>query len=160
MPKLDLDPIPQTNATGYPPPFDAEVEGRWYRRLAPPSGLTDFAASHVVLKPGAWSSQRHWHDDEDEMLVMISGEAVLIEDAGRAILRSGDIAVWPRGITNGHHLINESSTDCVFVVVGGGPNRRRSDPPAGGGYSDIDMLFTADGGYTRKDGTPYPARRV
>jgi uncharacterized cupin superfamily protein len=30
-------------------------------------------AQHVVLKPGAWSSQRHWHDDEDELLVMLSG---------------------------------------------------------------------------------------
>ncbi|HBQ91619.1 MAG TPA: transcriptional regulator, partial [Erythrobacter sp.] len=35
MPKLDLDAIPQTNATGYPAPFDAPVSGRRYRRLAP-----------------------------------------------------------------------------------------------------------------------------
>src|SRR3546814_5914036 len=83
MPKLDLDTIPQTNATGYPAPFDRAVAGRWYRRLAPPTGLSDFAASHVVLKPGAWSSQRHWHAGEDEMLVMIAGEAVLVEDDGR-----------------------------------------------------------------------------
>lgn len=160
MPKLDLTAIPQTNATGYPPPFDADVQGRWYRRLAPASGLSDFTASHVVLEPGAWSSQRHWHDDEDELLVMLSGEAVLVEDAGRTILRPGDIAVWPKGVADGHHLINDSSAECVFLVIAGGPNRQRSNPPAGGGYSDIDMLFTGDGGYARKDGTPYPARRV
>jgi hypothetical protein len=41
----------------------------------------------------------------------------------------------------------------VFVVVGGGER-------IGGGYSDIDMLFTADGRYTRKDGSPYERRRV
>ncbi|MFM9978779.1 MAG: cupin domain-containing protein [Sphingomonadaceae bacterium] len=154
MPKLTLDAIPQTNATRYPPPFDAPVAGRWYRRLAPVSGLTDFAASHVVLKPGAWSSQRHWHDGEDEMLVMVSGEAVLVEDDGRQPMRPGDIAVWPKGITNGHHLINESAADCVFVVIGGGKAR-----DTGGGYSDIDMLFSPDG-FTRKDGTPYPATRA
>ena len=56
MPKLDLEAIPRTNATGYPPPFDAEVEGRWYRRLAPAAGLTRLGASHVVLRPGAYSS--------------------------------------------------------------------------------------------------------
>jgi hypothetical protein len=28
MPKIVLDAIPQTNATGYPPPFDREVQGR------------------------------------------------------------------------------------------------------------------------------------
>jgi uncharacterized cupin superfamily protein len=160
MPKLDLITLPQTNATGYPPPFDAAVAGRWYRRIAPAAGLSDFAASHCVLQPGAWSSQRHWHDDEDELLVMISGEAVLVEDGGRTTLRAGDIAVWPKGLSDGHHLINESQADCVFVVISGGPNRRRNDPPAGGGYSDIDMMFTGDGEYTRKDGTPYPAKRI
>jgi uncharacterized cupin superfamily protein len=150
MPKIDLEAIPQTNATGYPPPFDAAVQGRWYRRLGPATGLTHFGASHAVLKPGAWSSHRHWHDTEDELLVMISGEAVLVEDAGRTVLRAGDICVWPAGSTNGHHLRNESDADCAYLVVGGGQR-------TGGGYSDIDMLFTADG-YTRKDGTPYDAK--
>ena len=148
MPKIDLDSIEQVNRTGYPPPFDREVAGRWYRRLAPATGLTDFGASHVTLKPGAWSSQRHWHDGEDEFLVMISGEAVLVEDDGRTTLRPGDCAAWPKGSTNGHHLINESAANAVFVVIGGGER-------TGGGYSDIDMLFTAEGGYVRKDGTPY-----
>ena len=148
MPKVDLESIEQTNRTGYPPPFNQDVAGRWYRRLAPATGLTDFAASHVVLKPGAWSSQRHWHDGEDEFLVMLSGEAVLVEDEGRTILRSGDIAAWPKGTGNGHHLINEGDNDCTFVVVGGGEN-------TGGGYSDIDMLFTADNRYVHKDGSPY-----
>ena len=92
MPKVDLESIEQVNRTGYPPPFDQEVAGRWYRRLAPATGLTDFGASHVVLKPGAWSSQRHWHDGEDEFLVMLSGEAVLVEDEAGSVLRAGDIA--------------------------------------------------------------------
>lgn len=148
MPKVDLESIEQVNRTGYPPPFNRDVAGRWYRRLAPATGLTDFSASHVVLKPGAWSSQRHWHDGEDEFLVMLSGEAVLVEDEGRTILRAGDIAAWPKGTGNGHHLRNESDSDCSFVVVGGGTN-------TGGGYSDIDMLFTADNRYVQKDGTPY-----
>ena len=148
MPKVDLEGIEQVNRTGYPPPFDKDVAGRWYRRLAPATGLTDFGASHVVLKPGAWSSQRHWHDGEDEFLVMLSGEAVLVEDDGRSVLRPGDIAAWPKGTGVGHHLINESDSDCSFVVVGGGTN-------SGGGYSDIDMMFTADNRYVHKDGSPF-----
>ncbi len=148
MPKVDLEAIEQMNRTGYPPPFDKDVAGRWYRRLAPATGLTDFGASHVVLKPGAWSSQRHWHDGEDEFLVMLSGEAVLVEDDGRSVLLPGDIAAWPKGTGVGHHLINESDSDCSFVVVGGGTN-------TGGGYSDIDMMFTADNRYVHKDGSPY-----
>jgi uncharacterized cupin superfamily protein len=153
MPKLDLDSIPQNNSTGYPAPFDAEVAGRWKRRLGPVVGLTDFGASHVVLKPGAWSSQRHWHDGEDELLVMLTGEAVLIEDDGQHLIKAGDIAVWPKGPANGHHLRNDSNEDCTFVVIGGGVC-------TGGGYSDIDMMFTADGRYIHKDGQPYVASRI
>ena len=52
MPKLDFDTIPQANTTGYPDPFDKAVSGRWFRRLAPPGGLTAMGVSHVVLKPG------------------------------------------------------------------------------------------------------------
>jgi uncharacterized cupin superfamily protein len=148
MPKIDLEAIAQSNRTGYPAPFDREVRGRWYRRLGPLAGLTDFGVSQVRLEPGAWSSQRHWHDGEDEFLVMLEGEAVLVEDEGPTILRAGDCAAWPKGSTNGHHLRNESDRDCTFIVVGGGVR-------TGGGYSDIDMMFDADGRYLHKDGTPY-----
>ena len=153
MPKINLDAIPPSNSTGYPAPFDREVDGRWYRRLGPLNGLTDFGASHVVLKPGAWSSHRHWHDGEDELLVMLSGEAVLIEDDGETMLTPGDCAAWSNGMTNGHHIINRSQIDCSFVVVGGGVR-------TGGGYSDIDMLFTADNRYTTKAGVDYAAKRI
>lgn len=153
MPKIDIEAIPQSNATGYPAPFDQEVQGRWWRRLAPTSGLTQMGASHVVLKPGAWSSQRHWHEGEDELVIMLSGEAVLIEDEGETIMRAGDVAAWPAGIANGHHLINRTENDCVFIAIGTGERAK------GGGYSDIDMTFS-DEGYFHKDGTPYPVTRL
>jgi uncharacterized cupin superfamily protein len=153
LPKLDLESIEQTNRTGYPPPYDEPVEGRWYRRLAPASGLTCFAVSHVTLKPGAWSSQRHWHEGEDEFVAILSGEAVLVEDGGETRLRAGDCAAFPAGVRDGHHLRNQSEADCVFVVVGGGTN-------SGGGYSDIDTMFTPEGEYVHKDGTPYSASRA
>ena len=153
MPKLDLDALPLTNRTGYPAPFDEAVQGRWYRRLAPPSGLTDFGVSHVTLKPGAWSSQRHWHIGEDEFLVMLSGEAVLVDDAGERRLMPGDCAAFPKNDGNGHHLQNRSDADCTFVVVGAGA-------PLGGDYPDIDMRFTADDRYVHNDGTDYDAHRA
>jgi uncharacterized cupin superfamily protein len=153
MPKLDIDTMPKSNATGYPPPFDAEVQGRWWSRLAPASGLTHMGASHVILKPGGWSSQRHWHDGEDELLIMLTGEAVLIEDDGEKMMRAGDVAAWAAGVQNGHHLVNRSDADCSFVAISAG------DKSGSGSYSDIDMTFDAEG-YYRKDGTPYPTKRM
>lgn len=152
MPKLDLDAIPQSNSTGYPPPFDAPVAGRWYRRLAPAGGLSELGVSHVTLNPGAWSSQRHWHAGEDEFVVMLTGEGVLIDDAGESLLRAGDCAAFPKGERNGHHIVNRSDADCVFLAFGAGQD-------TGGEYSDIDMVFTPDG-YLRKDGTPYDTARI
>ena len=153
MPKIDLEAVQPTNATDYPSPFDEAVKGRWYRRLAAAAGITSFGASHVVLKPGAWSSQRHWHAGEDELLVMVSGDAVLIDDDGRTPLRPGDVAAFAAGDRNGHHLVNEGGEDCVFLVVSGGAK-------AGGEYSDIDMVFTSDDEYRHRDGTLYDAWSV
>jgi uncharacterized cupin superfamily protein len=147
MPKIELDQFPQVSITTYPKPYDEAVRGRIYRRLGPDSGLTDFGVSEVTLAPGAWSSQRHWHDGEDEFLVMLEGEAVMVEDEGPTVMRAGDMAAWPKGVRNGHHLINESDAPCRFICFGGGTR-------TWGEYSDIDMRFNADGTYSRKDGTP------
>jgi len=152
MPKIDLDAIPQTNRTGYPDPHDQAVAGRWYRRLAPVAGLGEMGASHVVLKPGAWSSQRHWHGGVDELLIMLSGEAVLVEDDGETILRAGDIAAWPKGAENGQCLQNRGETDCSFVAISAGDSANDA-----GDYPDIDMKF-GPGGFSRKDGTPFPPK--
>ena len=148
MPKLELDTIPQTNATGYPPEYAKAVQGRWYRRLGPASGLSEFGVSHVTLKPGAWSSQRHWHEDEDEFVVMLSGEAELVDDSGEHLMFPGDCASFPKGEANGHVLQNRSDTDCVFIAVG-----RKADSDCH--YPDIDMHLFAGEGFRRKDGSNF-----
>ena len=148
MPKLDLDTIPQTNATGYPPEYAGAVKDRWYRRLGPASGLSEFGVSHVTLKPGAWSSQRHWHEDEDEFVVMLSGEAVLVDDAGEHAMLPGDCASFPKGEANGHVLQNRSNADCVFIAVG-----RKADSDCH--YPDIDMHLFESEGFRRKDGSNF-----
>jgi uncharacterized cupin superfamily protein len=148
MPKLNIEDIPQTNATGYPPQYADKVQGRWYRRLAPASGISDFGASHVTLKPGAWSSQRHWHEGEDEMVIMIAGEAVLVDDSGEPLRRAGDVAAFPKNDGNGHVLINRSDADCVFVALG-----RLAISPCH--YPDIDMIKPVGVGFKRKDGSDF-----
>ena len=148
MPKLDLDTIPQTNATGYPKPYSDAVQGRWYRRLAPASGITDFGFSHVTLEPGAWSSQRHWHEGEDEFVVMLSGEAVLVDDLGETVMRAGDVAAFPKGDGNGHVLQNRGDAPCVFIAVG---RPTASDCH----YPDIDLHLPAGGSFRRKDGSGF-----
>jgi uncharacterized cupin superfamily protein len=149
MPKLDLDSIPQTNATGYPSPWREEMAKRHYRRLGPASGLADFGVSHVTLEPGGVSSQRHWHEEEDEFVVMLAGEAVLVEEEGETMMRPGDCASFPKGVANGHRLVNRGGSPCTFIAVG-------RHALSNCHYPDIDLhLDGSTSRFTRKDGTPY-----
>lgn len=150
MPKLDLDAIEQTNRTTYPMPFAAEMGGRHFRRLGPAGGLTQIGVSHVVLDPGAASSQRHWHEGIDEFVVMLAGEAVLVEEGSETVLRPGDCAAFPKDVANGHRLENRGDRPCVFIAM---------DCRIGEGdchYPDVDLHWDMAGGrYIRKDGSPY-----
>lgn len=150
MPKLDLDAVPEVCRTGYPAPYAAAVAGRHYRRLAGPGGLTDFGVNLCRLEPGAWSSQRHWHSREDEFAIVLSGEAVLVTNAGETVMRPGDCAAFPKGDGDAHHFVNRSDADAVLLVVGSD----FADDTCS--YPDIDMHLPRNGGsFTRKDGTPY-----
>jgi uncharacterized cupin superfamily protein len=152
MPKIDIGKIPLDTSTGYPAPFNKAVEGRARKRLGRDAGLTHFGVNICTLKPGAASSQRHWHEKEDELVYMLEGEVVLCEDGGETVLKPGDAAAWKAGVENGHCLINRSNRDALFIEVGTSAAAERAH------YSDIDMMVTREdkvARYTRKNGEPY-----
>lgn len=156
MPKIDRSQTMKREGSTYPSPFDQPCQKRKVERLGEAAGLSQFGANIVELQPGAWASQRHWHECEDEFVYMLTGELVLVEDEGETALVAGDSAGWPAGAKNGHHLINKSSAPASFLVIG---TRDDSDH---GEYSDIDMVFGPNryagpkrGGYRRRDGTLY-----
>ena len=148
MPKIDLGKAPVRKGTRYPAPYDVPCRDRHRVQLGDGGGLSQFGVNLLTLKPGVWSSQRHWHMQEDEFAYVLSGEVVLITDAGEELLKPGDCAAFPANDGNGHHLVNRSNADATLLEVG----TRSGDDS--GVYPDIDMLFDARG-FTHKDGTPY-----
>ena len=154
MPKIDPTRAPKGSGTRYPAPFDTPCKARTWLRLGDAAGLTQFGVNLVRLPPGAWSSQRHWHSQEDEFVYVLEGEVVMVTDAGEEPLRPGESAAFKGGVREGHCLQNRSSSDAVLLVVGS-----RSDDDACA-YSDIDLALPAGRysgpvGWQRKDGTPY-----
>jgi uncharacterized cupin superfamily protein len=154
MPRIDLQSIPERKGSSYPSPHDVPCRERLFRRLGEAAGLTRLGVTMVRLPPGAWSSQRHWHELEDEFLYMIEGELVMVTDAGEEIVRAGDCAAWKAGARDGHCLQNRSDRDALFLAMS---SRDEADH---GEYSDIDMKFTGGrysgrGAFVHKDGTPY-----
>lgn len=150
MPKVDLESIKQTNRSSYPSPYNEDVAGRWYRRIGKAGGLTEIGISHVVLEPGAWSAQRHWHEGLDEFVVMLDGEAVLVEDDEETVLCAGDCATFPKDVANGHHLVNRSDRPCTFLAI----DNRRGEGDCH--YPDADLHYDVGSNrFTHKDSTPY-----
>lgn len=118
MPKIVTVALPVHTGSNYLPPHGEPAAGRARQAVAAAGGLTQFGANIVTLPPGAWSSQRHWHSHEDELVVMLAGEAVLVEDDGETRLIAGDVACFPAGVANAHHLQNRSAAPCSFLAVG------------------------------------------
>ena len=142
-----IDPALLTPIVGtlYPAPFDRPCRARERTRLGDAAGLKQFGVNLLRLPPGAWSSQRHWHTSGDEFVYVLSGEVVLVTDAG-------DAAGFPAGDRNGHCLQNRSDQEATVLEIG---TRIAGDSAD---YPDIDMIAPPGGkpaAYTHRDGTPY-----
>lgn len=157
MPKIDIPKIPVDTVCLYPDPFHKPIAGRGRQRLGDAAGLTQFGVNLTTLKPGTWSSQRHWHRNEDEFIYVLQGELVLCEDHSETVLKAGDAAGFKANSGNGHCLINRTEQDAVYIEVG---TRSAYDTTV---YSDIDMRLERDKTgirYLHKSGEPYPARKA
>jgi len=101
------------------PPIEQGTEERTERlRYSDAGGLTQFGAYVETLQPGSRSSDRHWHEEEDEFLYMLSGEATVIEEDGAHPLHPGDAACWPAGAANAHQVVNRSGSPCTYLIFG------------------------------------------
>lgn len=108
-----------TGPSSYPPPHDEQVKGRKTWAVTRQFGLSQFGVNRVELPPGAWSTQRHWHRRNDEAVIVVSGELVLVTDAGEEVLRAGDCVGFKAGVADAHHLQNRSGEVAVYFDVGG-----------------------------------------
>src|SRR5580704_412238 len=152
MPKIDIAKLPIDARTNYPAPFDRVVLGRERKRLGNAVGLDQFGVNLTTLKPGAASALRHWHEREDELIYMLEGEVVLIEDGGETVLKPGDAAGFKANSRNGHQLVNRANGDAVYLEIGTRSKHEFVD------YPDVDLRVVRDDKgmrYTHKNGEPY-----
>jgi uncharacterized cupin superfamily protein len=150
---LAAEAPPRLQRSNYPEPFAARVAGRLKRPLGDLFGLTSFGVNLTRLAPGAASSLRHAHSKQDEFVFVLEGEPTLITDAGETLLRPGMCAGFKAGTGDGHHLVNRSARDVVYLEIGD------RSPGDSGTYPDDDLAAALgpDGRwrFTHKDGTPY-----
>jgi uncharacterized cupin superfamily protein len=155
-PALDPMSIAPRTSSGYPEPYRSRVLPREKRALGDELGLRTIGINHTVLPPGKESSMRHWHTHEEEFIYVLSGEVVLVTDAGEQVLKAGMCAGFPvaQDVENGdgHQLVNRGSEPAVYLEVS---NR---DPRDQAYYADVDLHFHGDGApvrFTRRDGSGF-----
>jgi uncharacterized cupin superfamily protein len=109
------------------------------QRVGDAGGVTQFGAALQTLEPGARSSLKHWHEQTDEMLFVISGEVTVTENDVNYVLTVGDAACWPAGVAVAHTVSNRSNASCSFFVVG---TRASKDVTH---YEEIGEIMKSDG---------------
>ena len=153
-PALDPETVEPRRGTIYPEAFKGVVAGREKRALGNALGLSNFGVNLVRLAPGAASAQRHWHTRQDEFRPGARGRGRAADGRRRPVARP---PAWRRAFRpasrDGHHLVNESDRDVVYLEVGD------RTPGDGARYPDIDLVAEPDGGggysFSKRDGTPY-----
>ncbi|ACY17976.1 cupin domain-containing protein [Haliangium ochraceum] len=146
------DAPPRVKPSNYPAPFAERMAGREKRPLGDLFALTNFGVNLTRLAPGAVSALRHAHARQDEFVYILEGRPTLRTDEGNTPLEPGTCAGFPAGTGNGHHLINETSSDVVYLEIGD------RSPDDSASYPDDDLqVHWVDGGwkFSHKDGTPY-----
>ncbi|KAB2884360.1 MAG: cupin domain-containing protein [Pseudorhodoplanes sp.] len=156
MPKIDMSKAVVRTSTVYPGEFADATRGREKTALGNVAGLTQFGVNLTRLKPGAASSLRHWHEQEDEFVYVLEGEVALIEDEGETVLRAGEAAGFKAGVPDGHCLVNRADRDAVVLEVGTRAASERAH------YPGADLIFERAGKSARfchLSGEPYPEQR-
>lgn len=148
-----IDAPARAKPSTYPEPFASRMLGREKRTLGDIFGLTNFGVNLTRLAPGACSALRHAHMKQDEFVYILAGHPVLIADHGETDLAPGMCAGFKAGAGDGHHLVNRTSAEVLYLEIG--------DRSAGDAVTYPDDDITADYGadgqwrYIHKDRTPY-----
>jgi uncharacterized cupin superfamily protein len=149
---VDPENVPESTGSNYPQQFKSAVAGRVKKRLGDVAGLQNFGVNLVRLAPGSCSALRHWHTCQDEFIYVMEGETTLVTNSGEQVLKSGMAAGFPAGDADGHHLVNHSNADVVYLEIG---DRTSGDSV---NYPDDDLIAEASGTgwiFTHKNGEIY-----
>lgn len=153
LPALDPAEVPAVVGSAFiPEPYHARVAARVKQKLGEAAGITGFGVNLVTLPAGAQSALRHWHTHEDELIYVLSGELVLITDAGEQLLRAGMAAGFPAGRADAHHLVNRSDAPARYLEIGD------RDPKDVVHYPDDDLMWVSSSTgdlAAHKDGSLY-----
>ena len=147
-----LEAPPRAVRSSYPPVYAVRMQGRTKRPLGDLFGLQNFGVNLTTLDPGASSSLKHRHSEQDEFVYVVQGRPTLVVGDQEVELSPGMCAGFPkRG--QAHVLVNRTLEPCTYLEVGDRSKGDTVDYPD----DDIKGELGADGkwGFRHKDGRPF-----
>ena len=84
--------------------------------LTEPFGAVATGMSIYEIEPGNSSWPYHFEVNEEEWLIVIEGEVTLRTPDGESVLRAGDVACFPAGVTGAHAVRNHTDAAARFAM--------------------------------------------
>lgn len=92
----------------------------------------------VELAPGSATGLLHYHHGADEMIYVLEGEVILVEEGkDDMVLTAGDAAGWKANDKIGHTIENRSDKPARILEIGTRP------PEDTAVYVGLDLLYRA-----------------
>lgn len=81
--------------------------------------ITKCSANFVEVDPGKIAYGYHFHEENEEIFYIISGEALVKTENGEIHLKTGDVICFPANINGSHVISNPSKTEkLIYLDVG------------------------------------------
>lgn len=92
-------------------------DGPGFRKIRKELGVTAFGVNAIVMPPG-FTSDAHYHDEQEELYVCLSGKLTLeFGDGTSHVLEPGDMARVDAATVR--RMGNPGSGDLTYLCVGG-----------------------------------------
>lgn len=101
---------------------EAQVQGQGNNQFSVKPIIEDVSkcsANFVEVEPGKYAYGYHYHEENEEVFYIISGEASVKTEKGDIHLKQGDIICFPANINGSHVISNPSKTEkLIYLDVG------------------------------------------
>lgn len=101
------------------------VQGNTYTvtSIVPDDLIDRCSANFVEVEPGEFAYGYHFHEENEEVFYIISGNAVVKTENGDINLKTGDAIAFPANKSGSHVISNPSKTEKLIYIDFGTANK-------------------------------------
>ena len=99
-------------------------------RLGEHAGLRRIGVNVDLVRPGERSTKFHWHHEEEECFLVLSGTGILMVGNDQYRVGPGDFFAKREGPARPHQFVNDGDQDLRILTIGEHRGDRVEYPPA------------------------------